>query len=155
MLHIWTWPQWPVCSKNSQAAGAHSLHNYKVAINPTRMGPPQICERWFINHEISRMNTIGIYLPFLTTYKATERYRLGAPSCTRIIEKGSTKIIQHLPSGKHEDLWRHKFHQHLRHKLLGGLEHVFPICVFHILRRIIPTDELWLVVWLPWILFSH
>ena len=27
--------------------------------------------------------TIVIYLPFLATYKATERYRTGAPSCSK------------------------------------------------------------------------
>ena len=47
-------------------------------------GAPQICERWFINHEITPMNTIYIYIvisTILATYLATERYRLGAPSC--------------------------------------------------------------------------
>ena len=33
--------------------------------------PPVICERWFINHEITPMNTSSLYLPFLATDLAT------------------------------------------------------------------------------------
>ena len=50
-----------------------------VTIKHNKMGPPNYK---LVYKPLYLPATIVIYLPFLATYKATERYRTGAPSCS-------------------------------------------------------------------------
>ena len=60
-----------------------------------RMGPPQICERWFVNHYIYIYITpiliLVRYIMLLSTifshlFGNGSRYRLGAPSCRSLTD---------------------------------------------------------------------
>ena len=56
-----------------------------------RMGPPQICERWFVNHYIynPHVYTSSLYhviTIFSHLFGNGSRYRLGAPSCRSLTD---------------------------------------------------------------------